>query len=266
MVYEAYDSLKSENHLSHYGIIGMKWGIRRFQNPDGTLTSEGRERYYGKGETDKFAKDLRNYKAIGYSGLVNNYARISNTVQMKSIASNMRRLWEEAKGFRKKTDQTENNFFKRKDFSKWVRKAAEADWKEENKDGELEKEGWTFDSFLDWYMYDDGDQGLRTTRSFDLWLKNSGEKEAKEYLKNEQKAIDAHKKYDSECKKAVQAFMGEHGDETYEIKSYYGNNTFKRDVADRGVDIVTRIMNSWDTFSDDFNGQVPLETYMKLIN
>lgn len=37
------------NYLRHYGIPGMKWGVRRFQNPDGSLTPEGRERYgYGK--------------------------------------------------------------------------------------------------------------------------------------------------------------------------------------------------------------------------
>ncbi len=34
-----------ENELWHYGIQGQKWGIRRFQNPDGTLTSEGKARY-----------------------------------------------------------------------------------------------------------------------------------------------------------------------------------------------------------------------------
>jgi len=34
-----------QNSLMHYGIQGMKWGVRRFQNPDGTLTPEGRERY-----------------------------------------------------------------------------------------------------------------------------------------------------------------------------------------------------------------------------
>lgn len=32
------------NALSHHGILGMKWGIRRYQNYDGTLTPEGRER------------------------------------------------------------------------------------------------------------------------------------------------------------------------------------------------------------------------------
>lgn len=33
------------NILLHYGIKGMKWGIRRYQNADGSLTSEGEQRY-----------------------------------------------------------------------------------------------------------------------------------------------------------------------------------------------------------------------------
>lgn len=36
-----------EDELKHYGIKGMKWGVRRFQNSDGSLTSEGRKRYSG---------------------------------------------------------------------------------------------------------------------------------------------------------------------------------------------------------------------------
>lgn len=33
------------SELCHHGIKGMKWGVRRYQNEDGTLTAEGRERY-----------------------------------------------------------------------------------------------------------------------------------------------------------------------------------------------------------------------------
>lgn len=31
--------------LAHFGIFGMRWGVRRFQNEDGTLTEEGKKRY-----------------------------------------------------------------------------------------------------------------------------------------------------------------------------------------------------------------------------
>jgi len=34
-----------DHYFSHHGILGQKWGIRRYQNPDGSLTTEGRTRY-----------------------------------------------------------------------------------------------------------------------------------------------------------------------------------------------------------------------------
>ena len=47
------------DELKHWGIIGMKWGIRRYQNPDGSLTSEGRERYG--------VKTVADTKSLSYS-------------------------------------------------------------------------------------------------------------------------------------------------------------------------------------------------------
>jgi len=35
----------TDTYLQHHGILGMKWGIRRYQNEDGSLTDIGRNRY-----------------------------------------------------------------------------------------------------------------------------------------------------------------------------------------------------------------------------
>lgn len=46
------------DYISHFGVKGMKWGIRRYQNRDGSLTPEGRKRY-GRSEDSEVVRGLR---------------------------------------------------------------------------------------------------------------------------------------------------------------------------------------------------------------
>lgn len=55
------------NELYHHGIIGQKWGIRRFQNKDGTLTDAGRERYNKFADTER---SVINKLSNSYSNLL----------------------------------------------------------------------------------------------------------------------------------------------------------------------------------------------------
>ena len=67
--------------LWHHGIMGMKWGIRRYQNPDGSLTTAGKIRYGNKNRLEasvnkKAAKLQRKYNDLtGKSIRQNNAAK-----------------------------------------------------------------------------------------------------------------------------------------------------------------------------------------------
>ena len=68
-----YISTLDSDEIQHHGILGQKWGVRRYQNPDGSLTAEGRERYsnpkYQKKLGRTLAKDSYRYNSKLASGV-----------------------------------------------------------------------------------------------------------------------------------------------------------------------------------------------------
>lgn len=80
-------SFISEDDLYHYGIKGMKWGVRRYQNPDGSLTKLGKKRY-GSISDDKLQKSLYKQvkKARAEQSDWSNQWRVDNTIGKNSKA------------------------------------------------------------------------------------------------------------------------------------------------------------------------------------
>lgn len=57
-------------YLEHHGTKGQKWGVRRYQNPDGSLTALGYQHYYGYARENrkKYIKNTsKAYRELGYN-------------------------------------------------------------------------------------------------------------------------------------------------------------------------------------------------------
>lgn len=94
------------NYLEHFGIRGMKWGVRRFQNADGSYTSAGKSRY-GVGDGQSY-EGVKSVKGNLHRLAAKNYdlnARAWEKMGNKTAAGIQRRFAEDSRRKAETADQ-----------------------------------------------------------------------------------------------------------------------------------------------------------------
>ena len=102
------DQLYDDLYLAHHGVLGQKWGVRRYQNSDGTLTSAGKARKKGiiKRVKDKWnSLSDTQQSAIIAAGCIIGYSALSAAITASTIKQSKQRFNNNKYGHRKTAQQ-----------------------------------------------------------------------------------------------------------------------------------------------------------------
>lgn len=87
----------SPNDITHFGILGQKWGVRRYQNEDGTYTEEGKARRSGNDKPWAIPEEKnwkrKDVKYLSDDELNTRNSRLQREKQYKDLMENPVKKW-----------------------------------------------------------------------------------------------------------------------------------------------------------------------------
>lgn len=92
---------RSNSELYHHGVKGMKWGVRRYQNKNGSLTNAGKKKL----ETYRNKELERNEKKWNNASELKRRVKVSNKIEKAKASGNQKRV-EKFEKQRKELDMT----------------------------------------------------------------------------------------------------------------------------------------------------------------